>query len=309
MIGTMTKQTSAIEPDEGSRQSGWRDHSWFSADGVRLHARVYDPPAGTDSGALPIICIPGLTRNARDFERLAPHLARNRTVYAINLRGRGDSGYAKDAMSYLPITYVQDVLAMLDDLGIARAISIGTSLGGLVSMLIAVMQPGRLAGVVLNDVGPELDPAGLERIASYVGQGGSHPTWVHAARAVAITNAAVYPKWTLDDWLIMVKRSHRLTPEGLIVPDYDSNIAAPIKMAAGQVAPDMWPAFDALADVPTLVLRGGISDILAAATAKKMVKRLNNARLVTVPGVGHAPTLDEPAAVAAIDQLVDSITP
>lgn len=283
----------------------WRDHIWWSADGVRLHARIYD--AAQSSGKLPILCIPGLTRNARDFDQLAPRLAQHRTVYAIDIRGRGTSGYAKDAMRYTPLTYLQDVSILLDELALDRFISIGTSLGGLVTMLIAATQRGRLAGAVLNDVGPEIDPAGLDRIKSYVGQRADFPTWVHAARAIAAANAPVYPDWGLEDWLVMAKRTHRQTPEGRIVPDYDANIALPFKQPGGEAGVDMWPAFDAMKTVPTLVLRGALSDILSAKTAKAMVARLDDARLVTVPRVGHAPTLDEPVAVAAIEKLVASV--
>ena len=289
------------------RTAAWRDHYWWSNDGVRLHARVYDPPADVDQSPPPLLCIPGLTRNARDFDVLAPHLAQHRRVYALNLRGRGESGYAKDAMSYVPLTYVQDVVALLASEGIDRFASVGTSLGGLVTMLLAATQPGRLAAAVLNDVGPELNPAGLDRIKTYVGQASSYPTWVHAARAIGMTNAAVYPGWGLDEWLVMAKRTHRLTREGRIVPDYDSNIAQPFRLPGGEAGVDLWPAFDALSGVPTLVLRGELSDILSAEAANKMAARLPDVRLVTIPGAGHAPTLDEPQAVAAIDGLLATL--
>ena len=289
------------------RTAAWRDHYWWSNDGVRLHARVYDPPADVDQSPPPLLCIPGLTRNARDFDMLAPHLAQHRRVYALNLRGRGESGYAKDAMSYVPLTYVQDVVALLASEGIDRFASVGTSLGGLVTMLLAATQPGRLAAAVLNDVGPELNPAGLDRIKTYVGQASSYPTWVHAARAIGMTNAAVYPGWGLDEWLVMAKRTHRLTREGRIVPDYDSNIAQPFRLPGGEAGVDLWPAFDALSGVPTLVLRGELSDILSAEAANKMAARLPDVRLVTIAGAGHAPTLDEPQAVAAIDGLLATL--
>ena len=290
------------------RTTAWRDHYWWSNDGVRLHARVYDPPIGADENLPPVLCIPGLTRNARDFDVLAPHLAQRARVYALSLRGRGESGYAKDAMSYVPLTYAQDVVALLASDNIGRFASIGTSLGGLVTMLLAATQHGRVAAAVLNDVGPELNPAGLERIKTYVGQASSYPTWVHAARAIGIANAAVCPGWGLDEWLVMAKRTHRLTREGRIVPDYDSNIAQPFRLPGGEAGVDLWPAFDALAGVPTLVLRGELSDNLTADAAARMAARLpDDVRLVTVAGVGHAPTLDEPDAVAAIDGLLNAL--
>ena len=289
-----------------TQQTGtaWRELVWWSKDGLRLHARVYDPPADVPADALPLLCLPGLTRNARDFEAIAPHVARHRRVYAVDFRGRGESAYAKDAMTYAPLTYVQDVVALLEAESIERFATIGTSLGGLVTMLLAATLPGRLAAAVLNDVGPELNPAGLERIRGYVGQTGNFPTWVHAARAIQSGNAHVYPGWQLEDWLVMAKRTHRLTREGRITADYDSNIAQPFKLPGGEAGVDLWPAFDALKALPLLILRGELSDILSTDAAARMVERLPAARLVTVPGVGHAPTLDEPEAVAAIDALL-----
>lgn len=300
MLVAMTQRASAIAASQG-----WRDLYWWSNDGVRLHSRVYDPPAGAGAAALPVLCLPGLTRNARDFDRLAPLLAAQRRVYCVDFRGRGDSGYAKDPMSYVPLTYVQDVIALLANQGIDQFIAVGTSLGGLVTMLLAATQHGRVAAAVLNDVGPELEAEGMARIRSYVGQAASFPTWVHCARAVGNANAGVYPDWQLEDWLAMVKRSHRLTPEGRIVPDYDANISAPFRVpGGGEAGVDLWPALDALADVPTLVVRGALSDILGTATAKKMIARLGKGRLVTVPRVGHAPTLDEADATSAVVELV-----
>jgi pimeloyl-ACP methyl ester carboxylesterase len=290
----------AISARQDHRERWW-DHYWWSPDGVRLHARVYDPPEPVEA-ALPILCLPGLARNARDFEALAPHLAERRRVIVVEFRGRGESAYAKDPMTYVPLSYVQDVVALLDDRGIHRFATIGTSLGGLVSMILAATHPGRLVGAVLNDVGPELEAAGLARIRDYIGTGGSQPTWIHAARAVAELNAAVYPDYGIHDWLRMTKRTHRLTPEGRIVTDYDKQIAAPLRVPhGGEAAADLWPAYRALGTIPLLILRGALSDILARTAADRMLAELPSARLVEVPGVGHAPTMDEPEALAAID--------
>lgn len=248
--------------------------------------------------------MPGLARNARDFELLAPHVARHRRTIVIEFRGRGESAYAKDPMTYVPLTYVQDVVALLDDMAIDRFATIGTSLGGLVSMLMAATLPGRLIGAVLNDVGPELQTAGLARIRDYIGAGGSQPTWMHAARAHAELNGAIYPHFSIHDWLRLTKRTHRLTPEGRIVTDYDKQIAAPLRTPGGEAPFDLWPVYRALGDGPLLILRGELSDILARTAGEKMVAALPHARLVEVPGVGHAPTLDEPEALAAIDAWV-----
>ncbi|WP_447753508.1 alpha/beta fold hydrolase [Sphingopyxis fribergensis] len=294
---------SAILAKHDSRRD-WSDQYWWSSDGVRLHARVYAGPNGTD-GAPPVLCMPGLARNARDFEALAPHIAQYRKVIVIEFRGRGESAFAKDPMTYVPLTYVQDVVAMLGELEIERFAAVGTSLGGLVAMLLASALPGRLVGAVLNDVGPELQSAGLERIRDYIGAGGSQPTWMHAARAFAELNNAVYPGYEIHDWLRLTKRTHRLTAEGRIVTDYDKQIAAPLRVpGGGDAAMDLWPVYRALGDIPLLILRGALSDILASSAGEKMVAELPQARLVEVPGVGHAPTMDEPEARAAIDAWV-----
>ncbi len=289
----------AILAKQDSRRD-WSDQYWWSGDGVRLHARVYAGPHGTEN-APPVLCMPGLARNARDFETLAPHVAQHRTTIVIEFRGRGESAYAKDPMTYVPLTYVQDVVALLDEMAIDRFATIGTSLGGLVSMLMAATLPGRLVGAVLNDVGPELQTSGLERIRDYIGAGGSQPTWMHAARAMSELNAAIYPGYEIHDWLRLTKRTHRLTPEGRIVTDYDKQIAAPLRVTGGEAAFDMWPVYRALGGVPLLILRGELSDILAQSAGEKMVAELPHAKLIEVQGVGHAPALDEPEAVAAID--------
>ncbi|MGN6621539.1 MAG: alpha/beta fold hydrolase [Sphingomonas sp.] len=149
--------------------AGFDDRYWQSADGLKLHYRDY---AGGD-GRPPILCIPGLTRNARDFEEVAARLAGVWRVLCVDLRGRGDSHYAKDPATYNPLTYAEDVLGLIDELSLTRVIAFGTSLGGLVTMLLAARASGRLAGALLNDVGPEIDPAGLARIRSYVGKSSS----------------------------------------------------------------------------------------------------------------------------------------
>ncbi|MEH3048051.1 alpha/beta fold hydrolase [Sphingomonas adhaesiva] len=285
--------------------SEFRDLFWWSADGIRLHARDYAGPAGSD--APPVICMAGLTRNARDHATLAGILARDRRVIAVDFRGRGESGYAKDPMTYVPLTYAQDMVALLEDQRIDRFVAIGTSLGGIVTMLLAGMLPGRIAGAVLNDVGPEIEPAGLARIRGYVGRSSTWPTWMHAARGVQEMNADVYPDWGIEQWLGMAKRLYRLNSAGRIVLDYDMKIAEPFRLPGGEAGPDMWRALAALAGVPVLVVRGARSDILSAATAQRMMQALPMAELVTLPRIGHAPVLDEPEAVAGIERLLGRV--
>jgi pimeloyl-ACP methyl ester carboxylesterase len=277
----------------------WTDRFFWSRDGVRLHVREY----GTGQPGRPtVLCIPGLTRNARDFEALAPHLAQSFRVWALNLRGRGDSGWAKDPMSYVPLTYLQDLEQLVEQLKPDQLVIIGTSLGGILAMLAGGPLGQHLSGAVLNDVGPEIDPAGLLRIRGYVGRTGRYPTWMHAARAVAEVNQVAFPDYDLTDWLRFAKRTCRLEASGRIVFDYDPKLAEPFKLPGNEAGVDLWPAFDALATGrPVLVVRGATSDILAAATLERMAARAPTVETLSVPGIGHAPTLDEPAVVAAIE--------
>ena len=280
--------------------SPYENRYWWSNDGIRLHYRDYPG----DPAKPPIVCLPGLTRNARDFDALARRLSPEWRVVAVDLRGRGDSGYAKDPMSYVPLTYVQDIEGLFGELGVERYVAFGSSLGGIVSMLLAGTAHARLAGVVLSDVGPDIMPEGLSRIRSYVGRSNTWPTWIHAARAVADSNAEVYPGFGLEEWLAMAKRLYRLNSAGRIVLDYDMKIAEPFRVPGNEAGPDMWRALDVLKSVPTLIVRGAKSDVLAAATAERMLAALEQGELVTIAEVGHAPTLDEPEAVAGIDRLL-----
>lgn len=282
------------------------DGYWWSADGLRLHYRDYAPRAATQHP--PVICLPGLTRNARDFAGLAERLSAQWRVICPEMRGRAESAHAKDAMTYVPLTYVQDIERLLADLALNRFVLIGTSLGGIMTMVLASLQPGRVAGALLNDIGPDIEEAGLSRIRATVGNGGSHPTWVHAARALSETQAANYPDYTLDQWLAMAKRLFRLNNSGRIVPDYDARLAEPFRMPGSEKGVDLWPTMTAFQTIPTLVVRGALSDLFSEATARRMLAEIGSqAELVTVPRVGHAPTLDEPEAVAAIDRWIGRV--
>ena len=280
--------------------AAYDDCYWMSADGLKLHYRLY---AG-DESLPPVLCFPGLTRNARDFDALAARLAGRRQVLAVEFRGRGRSEYAKDPMTYVPATYVADVQALLAERRIGRFVAIGTSLGGIVTMLLAQAGAG-IAAAVLNDVGPEIEPAGISRIRGYVGKGSSCPTWMHAARALAEGNGDIYPDWHIEDWLAMAKRVYRLTSSGRIVLDYDLKIAEPFRTPGNEAGPDRWAALAALRTTPVLIVRGGRSDVLAQPVADRMVAALDQSELIVLPGVGHAPTLAEEALQAPIDALLE----
>lgn len=282
--------------------NSFTDRNWQSADGLTLHFREYGN-AGTRP---PVICLHGLTRNARDFEDLAPHIAKQGWhVLVPSMRGRGDSDYAENPDSYQVGTYMLDLLALLEAEKIDSFVSIGTSMGGLITLALAALYPQRIAGALLNDVGPVLETAGLDAIKSYIGQGRSFPTWMHAARALEEVHGTAFPEFDTEGWIVMAKRTLTLCNNGRIAFDYDMKIAEPI-MAADEAAvpPDLWPAFEALKDKPLALLRGELSQLLSAAAFEDMQRRAPDAIAVTIPAVGHAPTLDEPEARAAVDALL-----
>ncbi len=246
--------------------ASYEDKYWWSQDGLRLHYRDYP---GRDDRP-PILCLPGLSRNVRDFEPVAQRLAGDWRVICIELRGRGESAYAKDAMSYVPLVYLQDIDKLIDELALPRLIGIGTSLGGIMLMLMAATRRGSLAGALLNDIGPDIAKAGLDRISKGVGTGSAQPTWVHAARALAETQEMIYPSYELEDWLKLAKRFYRLSSQGRIVLDYDQRIAEPLRAPGGAAGVDLWPAFNAFGDIPLMLVRGAISDLLTVETAAAM---------------------------------------
>jgi len=276
------------------------DRYWESRDGLKLHYRDY--PGRADRP--PLLCIPGLTRNARDFENLAMRLSGDWRVICAELRGRGDSAYAKDSATYNPAQYADDLALLIEEAGIERFVAVGTSLGGLLTMILAMTMPQRIAGAVINDVGPVIESSGLDRIRGYVGQGRSFPTWMHAARAIEETQSIAFPDYKIADWLEMAKRVMTLSGNGRIVFDYDMKIAEPFNAAETVAGADLWPGLEALKDKPVLFVRGELSDLLSEATLKQVTERMPGALAVTVPRVGHAPTLDEPEAQQAIAQLL-----
>lgn len=284
-------------------EKAFQDGFWQSADGLKLHYRDYAGPADRPA----ILCIPGLTRNVRDFEPLAEAFAGDWRVIAVDLRGRGDSDYARDTSTYVPLTYVADMLAFLDEVQPGSVVAVGTSLGGIVTALMANARPEAFAGMVINDIGPVIEASGLARIRDYVGQGGSYPTWMHAARALKDGSSHIYPGFKVADWLRLAKRLMVLSGGGRITFDYDMRIAEPMLAAGDAPVGDLWPAFRALPPVPKLVLRGALSDLLSTETLKAMKKDIAALDTATVRRVGHVPTLEEPEARTAIAALLDKV--
>lgn len=279
--------------------AAFKDHFYHSADGLQLYARDYPGPA--DSTLIPVLCMHGLTRNSADFAWIASHLAKSRRVISVDQRGRGRSDYDPVPANYTPATYVGDMFKLLDELAIPRMQVIGTSMGGLMSMIMANMQPARFAGIVINDIGPELDPVGLDRIKNYVGRHKEIRTWDDAVAATREINEVAFPKYIDEEWLRFTQGLYH-DENGVPVISHDAAIAQPmLDEDSDAVPPDLWPLFQGMATIPMLVVRGAISDLLAMDCVAKMQALSPGLEVVQVPDRGHAPMLDEPAAVAAID--------
>lgn len=273
-------------------------HVVWSPDNVRLHFLTLG-----DRNAQPaLLCLPGLTRNARDFLPLAQRLAPRFRLVLPSFRGRGESGNARDPLTYEPFTYLRDLALVIEAAGVGRFVVIGTSLGGLVGLLLGLSHKERIDGLVLNDFGPELESAGLQRIAAQLGRGGNWASWLQAARDIAQRQHGIYPDWTLDDWIAHAKRLCRLSPEGRVQWDYDAQIGVPLALGAAIGPADLWQALSGFADRPVLSIRGGLSDILSAGTQQRMAYHVPLLDAVEVPRVGHAPTLMEPQAQAALER-------
>ncbi|WP_159977499.1 MULTISPECIES: alpha/beta fold hydrolase [unclassified Novosphingobium] len=283
----------------------YRVHRYRSACGrLDLAARDYaaQNPAGGQQAPV-LLMMHGLTRNSADFEPLAARLAGRYRMIVPDQRGRGLSQWDPDPAQYRPDVYAQDMLALLDDLGIVRAGLIGTSMGGLMAMVMNALRPGLAQAAIFNDIGPVLDPAGLARIQSYVGPSGAMADWSEAAARTRAINASAFPDYGSADWAAFARRVARENADGSVSFAYDPAIAQSVAGDDPQtVPPDLWPLWDLLDEVPVLVVRGALSDLLSAATAQEMARRHAGAYAgVEVPRVGHAPILDEPAALAEIE--------
>src|SRR5450755_2268182 len=276
------------------------DYFYDSADGLRLYCRAY---AAQRADRVPVLCLPGLTRNSRDFAALAIHISRQREVLAADLRGRGRSAWDPDPSHYQLSTYVQDAWSLLDSLRVSRVIVVGTSLGALMGMAMAAFKPERLAGVVLNDAGPEIDPAGLRRIAGYAGKLPPVSNWAEAAAQAKSVYGNALPGLTDADWLDFAHRGYRENAAGIPVPDMDPKVGDAFKNPPAAPT-DLWPLYAQIKGVPMLVIRGALSDLLSAATVARMARGKPDLQHITVANRGHTPLLNEPECLAAIDAFV-----
>lgn len=274
---------------------------WFdSHDGLRLYSRVY---ASAAADAPVLLCLHGLMRNSRDFGELAARLAPRHRVIVPDMRGRGLSARDPNFNNYQIPVYLQDVLTLLAGLGAAHASIIGTSMGGLMAMLLAVTQPKLVSRIVLNDVGPEVDPRGLERIRGYAGRAAPVHSWPEAAAQVRADYGAAWPDLSDARWDEIARLSYRANAQGVPEADADPLIREPLRDTS-RAAPDLWPLWRTLARLPILAIRGAHSDILNAATLQRMQRDKPDLEVLQVANRGHAPLLDEPECVAAIERFL-----
>jgi len=286
-----------------SSTEGFSDFFYAAPDGLQLHARLYGE---ANSGHWPVVCLPGLTRNARDFHELALYLStqseKPRKIVAFDYRGRGQSAYDPDISHYNVGVEAGDILAGLAALNIAEAAFIGTSRGGLIIHVLGAMQPAALKAIVLNDIGPVIEADGLAHIRSYLDPAPKPKTRTEAVSAQRAAHGGDFPALTEADWGRMVSALYRETDRGLM-PDFDSRLLETLAgLDLSKPLPDLWPQFEALAAIPMLAIRGANSRLLSVETIQEMGKRHPGMEAITADGQGHAPFLETgglPGAIAA----------
>jgi pimeloyl-ACP methyl ester carboxylesterase len=282
----------------------YAENFWLSHDGLKLYARVY---LGPKPSARSVLCLHGLTRNSRDFEDLAPHLQHRYRVIVPDVRGRGLSARDPNPQNYQPAIYLQDILALLDSVDAQRVAVIGTSMGGLLAMMMAVGSRDRVSGVVLNDMGPEVDPAGLERIKGYAGRLPPPKNWDDAVAQTQSIFGSAWPNLSAERWSALTRRGYREDEKGALNVDADPMIGEMLRAAPSATA-NLWPFWKALRGMPMLAIRGAQSDILSAATFAKMKAENPELTQLEVAERGHVPLLDEPECVAAIDVFLTQLS-
>lgn len=277
----------------------FRERRIAARDELSLYVRDYGDPR---SRRLPLLCLPGLTRNGADFARIAARCAAERRVVCPDYRGRGRSDYDRDWRHYAPRTSLDDLAQLMAALGLERVVVLGTSLGGILAMGLAVLKPTAIAGAILNDIGPDVRQDGLGRLIEYISVDRPQPDWAAAVSFLRRTWPSLSFK-SDEDWLEFARGTYREGADGRLHFDWDVRLARILRAGSGAV-PDLWPLYRALGRVPVLALRGGVSDILSDATFARMAEAKPDLIRVTVPGVGHAPSLEEPEARAAIDDFL-----
>jgi len=280
----------------------YAEHLYRTRDGLKLHYRDYPG----DPRRTPVLCLHGLTRNCRDFEALALRIAPGRRVITPDFRGRGKSQHDSMWMNYHPMTYVDDVWALLREVAVDPVIVIGTSLGGIVAMLMAAVRAQTFAAVVLNDIGPELDPVGVARIASYAGRFPPPRTWDEAIEQMKVAFGAALPDFTARQWHDFARLTYSEDDSGIPRLQADAKIGDAIRAIPPPpgASEGMWLAFRALRDIPVLAIRGEFSDLLSASTFDRMQREHPKLQRSTISRRGHVPQLDEPQSLAALERFL-----
>jgi pimeloyl-ACP methyl ester carboxylesterase len=272
---------------------------------IKLAYRLYNQNNAT---GIPVLCLAGLTRNSADFDTLARELCQQHPVYCLDMRGRGLSSHDPDFQNYNPIVEATDVVTFIQALGLQEVAIIGTSRGGLLAMLLHSMLKGVIKGVVLNDIGAEINPKGLARIISYVGKERKDVrTWDEAVSVLKSAQQSQYPNMTDDQWLEFAKRTCVETTEGILGPNYDLAIKHTLIENKSDKLTDLWTPFLALRDIPTLLIHGELSDILSNETVARMKRSHPEMDVFTVRETGHAPFLDENSCIERISRFLKKV--
>ncbi|WP_370153257.1 alpha/beta fold hydrolase [Ferrovibrio sp.] len=279
------------------------EHFFHAQDDLRLYYRDY---GDRNAPRLPLLCLPGLTRNSKDFHDIACRHAPQRRVITVDYRGRGRSAYDRDPVHYDPVVYLGDLQQLLAVARIDRAVILGTSMGGLLAMGMSAAMPAVLAGVILNDVGPEVSEDGRQRIADAIGTDIRAASFEDAAELWRRGFIGAYPQLEHEGWMKLARATFVADGNGVRL-DYDLAIAVNLKAQSTQPLPDLWPLFRGLRKLPLLALRGALSDVLSAETFVRMKREHAGMIGVTLPDVGHVPMLDEPLAQAAIDDFLGGL--
>lgn len=280
----------------------FREHRYTSQDGLSLYYREY---GDRDASGPTVLCLSGLTRNSKDSHKLATLLAAKHRVICLDYRGRGRSDYDPDATHYQPSTYLGDIRHLLSAANVGHVIVIGTSLGGLLAMAMGAAMPSCLAGIVLNDIGPDVSGSGLGRILSYIGTDRPHKDWDGAV----LDFREMFPNLSLSsdaEWLNAAQATWCEGADGMLHFDWDVKLAEALEK--GPPIPDLWPLFASLGRIPTLAVRGALSDVLTAETFEKMAVAHPGLDQITVPNVGHVPTLSEPSVPERIMAFVAALS-
>ena len=300
----------AVSDTSDKKQNAWRDVYYTSHDGLRLYARDYGSRL---SDAVPVLCLPGLTRNCRDFHQLAvalsTHPGNPRRVVCVDYRGRGRSQYDRDWKNYSPEIELRDVLDVLVVCGLQDVAVIGTSRGGILAMIMAAVRPGQMAGVILNDVGPEIAAKGLARIKSYVGKMPPVRDWRDAADLTKSLNEHQFPNRDDDTWMRFARQTF-VEKDGKPVPDYDPLLSKHLdRVDLSRPIATLWPQFEALRHIPTMVIRGENSDLLEPQSVDAMRERHPGLHVVEAAESGHAPFLEEPPTLKHINTFLARLDP